>query len=417
MRVLKHSIVVLVTVLFTCSCAQHHGLASVAKNEHAFYGEINQQGVTFQQRKASVVNTYKKRDCKSLYSFGASVVIDANAANVVPYSALLQSNSNAFNGELTLSPGDLLELQLENGEGFEGNYVIDTVGRINIPIVGGINAIGKSALQVSSEIEIALIKAKLFHPDTALVTLKVLRWAEIALTVEGAVFEPGRVLINSEPLDAVFDDKDAAVGDYQPKRFISEALRAASGIRPDAALDKIILVRNGWKIEVDLTGIISGQPVVDIPLVAGDHIIVPSTGCFQQHLVRPSQITPKGFRIFISNLIDSSLSNANAAVGRFSSSVPYGTRLLQAAVTANCVGGKAWTNASRRVMLASEHPITKEMQVIERSIEEIVRNINRDDINPYLMPNDTVACYDSDLTNLRDVADALADIIVPFKLL
>jgi L-2-hydroxyglutarate oxidase LhgO len=42
---------------------------------------------------------------------------------------------------------------------------------------------------------------------------------------------------------------------------------------------------------------------------------------------------------------------------------------------------------------------------------------NKAQINPYLMPNDAVACYDSTITNYRDIAKTLAEIIVPFKLL
>jgi hypothetical protein len=119
----------------------------------------------------------------------------------------------------------------------------------------------------------------------------------------------------------------------------------------------------------------------------------------------------------MSNLIDSAGDNSSAAVGQYSTSLPYGTRLLQAAVSANCVGGKDWTNAPRRVVLSSKNPITGETQVIERSVEDLMTMPNKAQINPYLMPNDAVACYDSTITNYRDIAKTLAEIIVPFKLL
>jgi polysaccharide export outer membrane protein len=119
----------------------------------------------------------------------------------------------------------------------------------------------------------------------------------------------------------------------------------------------------------------------------------------------------------MSNLIDSAQNNASAAVGRYATNLPYGTRLLQAAVSANCVGGKEWTNAPRKVMLASINPITNETQVIERSVEQLMRYANRDDINPYVMPNDAIACYDSGVTNLRDVARTIVDLLIPFTLL
>jgi polysaccharide export outer membrane protein len=118
----------------------------------------------------------------------------------------------------------------------------------------------------------------------------------------------------------------------------------------------------------------------------------------------------------MSNLIDSAQNNSSAAVGRYATNLPYGTKLLQAAVSANCVGGKEWTNASRKVMLASIHPITNQTQVVERSVEQLMRYANRDDINPYVMPNDAIACYDSNITNIRDVARTIVDVLSPFLL-
>jgi hypothetical protein len=207
------------------------------------------------------------------------------------------------------------------------------------------------------------------------------------------------------------------MGEFSTTRLLTEAIRAASGIRPDAKLDQVILLRNGLQIQVDLTGLLTGEAVRDYPLVAGDRIIVPSTGCFQPHLVRPSQITPKGFRVFMSNLIDSAGDNSSAAVGRYATSLPYGTRLLQGAISANCIGGKEWTNAPRKVVLASRNPITGETQVIERSVEDLMRMPNKSDTNPYLMPNDGIACYDSNITNFRDIAATVVDILIPIKLL
>jgi hypothetical protein len=249
------------------------------------------------------------------------------------------------------------------------------------------------------------------------VSVRVLLWAPVEVFVSGAVYEPGRVLINDKVQEQLIEQRMTAFGDYSPTRYLSEALRAASGIRPDAKLDQVLLLRKGWQLQVNMEGIFTGHNVRDPSLVAGDRVIVPTTGCFQKQLMRPTQITPKGFRVFMSNLVLPSESNSNGAVGSFSSSLPYGSRLLQAAVSANCTGGISWTNAPRKVVLASENPLTGKVQVIERSIEQVIRQAHRDDINPYLMPNDAIACYDSDVTNLRDIARTLIDIISPLKLL
>ncbi len=187
-------------------------------------------------------------------------------------------------------------------------------------------------------------------------------------------------------------------------------------MRPDARIDKVVLIRDGWHQEIDLSGLFTGAETGDVPLIAGDKVIVPTAGCFQRELARPSQITPKGIRVFISNLA-SGKDNAAAAVGNYATNMPYGTRLLQAVVSGNCAGGTQLTNASRFAVLVSENPITGQSEVVERSIEELMRNPERDNFNPYLQPNDSVARYDSSVTNIRDIARTVIDIVSPIKLL
>jgi hypothetical protein len=47
--------------------------------------------------------------------------------------------------------------------------------------------------------------------------------------------------------------------------------------------------------------------------------------------------------------------------------------------------------------------------VISRPVEALVRRADRDGFDPYLMPGDAIACYDSAITNFGDVVDLLAD--------
>lgn len=400
-------------------CAQTHSLSDVENPSGKFFGTPNQPGELFVHLQPSDNIFAASKNCTEVQSFAANLNYRADKPIVMksPYQPPVELKDLRFKNALPLSPGDMVEVVMEYGEGFNGSYVIDNAGYISLPVVEPIDALGVPPTVVAERIELAMIRSRVFRADTISVTVKVLNWASIEVPVTGAVFEPGRVTINALRPGSVMKERIAAGGDYSNKRLLSEAVRAASGVRPDAKLDQVLLIRDGWQIEVDLTGILSGQPVKDYPLIAGDQVIVPSTGCFQPHLVRPSQITPKGFRVFMSNLIDSALSNSSAAVGRYSTNLPYGTKLLQAAISANCVGGKEWTNAPRKVVLASTNPLTRETQVIERSVEELVRQSHRDQINPYLMPNDAVACYDSAVTNLRDVGRTLMDIITPFSLL
>jgi polysaccharide export outer membrane protein len=410
------------SVLSLCllaGCAQQHGLQEIENSSSGFYGTKNDNGELFSQQSVPGNVFAAQLNCVDRADFAAPLNyrVDKPILSSAPSQAPLPSRMNPARNTLPLSPGDMIEIMMEFGEGFNGSYVLDNLGLLTLPILDPISASGMSPRELSDRVEMALIKANVFRPATATVHVKVLHLAAIEVPVTGAVFQPGRVLINSTRANDEMDQRVVAAGDYSHKRLLSEAIRAAYGARPDAKLDQVILIRQGWQIEVDLTGILSGLPVKDYPLIDGDQVIVPSTGCFQSHLVRPSQITPKGFRVFMSNLIDSAQSNSGAGIGNYSTNLPYGTKLLQAAVSANCVGGKEWTNASRKVMLASIHPITHQTQVVERSVEQLMRQANRDDINPYVMPNDAIACYDSDITNIRDIASTIVDVLRPFTLL
>jgi hypothetical protein len=189
---------------------------------------------------------------------------------------------------------------------------------------------------------------------------------------------------------------------------VPAALQAAGGVRPDADLADIKLIRDGKAITLNWRGVITGEPVDDMPLVQGDHIQVGETDCFQSALARRTQITPAGIRIFVSNLTSPALNNAAGVTNQQQSGgVPYGTRLLKGLVQANCVGGSYATNARRYAVLISRNPKTRKTEVVQLPIEKLVRSANRDSINPFLLPEDAFACYDSAVTEFRDVMSVI----------
>ena len=123
--------------------------------------------------------------------------------------------------------------------------------------------------------------------------------------------------------------------------------------------------------------------------------------------MRPSPISPPGISLYLSNLTQPAAGNAVAAVGRQVREVPYGTRYMQAVVDTNCVGGAKATNANRSAVLFSRNPVTEVSVVIERDIEDLLRRADRDDYDPYLLPGDAIACYDSTVTNIAEVGRVL----------
>lgn len=304
------------------------------------------------------------------------------------------------------SPGDRFNLLVPGSTEFTGDYVINADGRVILPFAGEIEAVGTTNTELGRRIEAALVRSQMFQATDLQVSVRPVLYAPINVTVAGAVFLSGRFTINSGREAA--DKGDRALskfGDSPTDRFVAAALRAAAGIRPDADLSRVKLVRGGKTYVLDWRGAFLGHPVDDIALIDGDHIEVDEAMCFQSELVRPSQITPPGVRIFQSNLTQPVNSNANSAISQISQSMPYGSRFLQGLVSANCVGGSLATNASRYAVLISRNPKTHRTEVIQRSIEELVRSADRDTINPYLMPDDAIACYDSPITDVKEFAN------------
>jgi hypothetical protein len=76
---------------------------------------------------------------------------------------------------------------------------------------------------------------------------------------------------------------------------------------------------------------------------------------------------------------------------------------MQAVIDANCVGGPRSTSADRSSVLFSRNPINGLSVVIERDIEDLLRRADRDDYDPYLLPGDALACYDSTITNIAEI--------------
>ncbi|TQV73783.1 polysaccharide export protein [Aliikangiella marina] len=324
---------------------------------------------------------------------------------------------NIVTGPMTISPGDRIIVDISQDEYFNGVYEVNLDGTLSLPFVSPLLVIGKTIHQIERELTQHLINENILKRSNAVVSARIQQWSAIRVLVSGAVFSPGAVLINNRSIEHKSYLQKHKNGDAPFSRYLTTAILSAGGVRPDADLTRVTVIRNGKPISLDITGVVDGSQFQDLALVAGDQVVIPSLGMTQNSLMRPSPITPPGFQIFISNLSTPADNNAGAAIGELSRSIPFGTRLLRGLISANCVGGTVSTNASRVAILVSTDPFTGQTRVIQRSIEELVRNHNRDDFNPYLMPNDGIACYDSNVTNVRDVARSLSDIFNPLSIL
>lgn len=311
----------------------------------------------------------------------------------------------ALQGE-RLSRNDLVDIRVGDDETFNGSYVVSRDGTLKLPFLQPIRAQGRSTDHIEDDIAAQLI-ADAFFEVRPRISVRVADFASVTVGVSGAVFDPFAVEIGGVQGDRVDSLRQSALGSSTEARNLSAALRSAGGIRPDADISAIEIRRDGGLYTIDLRGVFEGQKAVDIMLLTGDEVTVPSRGCFQEDLMRPSPISPPGVSLFLSNLTQPAVGNAVSAVGREVREVPYGTRYLQAVVDTNCVGGARASSANRSSVLFSRNPVTEVSVVVERDIEDLLRRADRDDYDPFLLPGDAIACYDSTLTNVAEVGRIL----------
>ncbi|MBL7251085.1 polysaccharide biosynthesis/export family protein [Alloalcanivorax sp. C16-2] len=319
-------------------------------------------------------------------------------------------------GDPVLSNGDRLAVKVLNGEEFSGEVEIDASGHLYLDYLPPIAAAGQRLGAVKQRIADALVEQQLMLEGAIFISVTPLSWAPIDITVSGAVFEPGQHTINhGERLPDDLGNLES--GDRGGQRTLAAAMRSSGGVRPDADLTRIMVRRGEHQTALDLSAVMDGGVVPRLLLQDGDRIHVPSRRIFDEDLARPSQLTTPGVRVFISNLTQPADSNSESSVNSESTRLPYGTRLLAAAMAANCVGGAQVSNASRRVMLVTENPLNGQVDIVERSVDTLLARARKPEVNPVILPGDSLTCYDSGVTNLRELARTLTDMVLPVHLL
>lgn len=165
--------------------------------------------------------------------------------------------SDAAADAYRIEPGDLLEIAVWREEGLEKEVLVRPDGGLSFPLVGNVQASGKSIEQLQSEVS---EKLKRYIPDPA-VTVAVKQLSGNKVYVIGKVNRPGE-FIATRNVDVV------------------QALSMAGGMTPYAAVNKIhILRRTGNKqsaIPFAYGDIEKGQDLEqNVLLRAGDVVVVP----------------------------------------------------------------------------------------------------------------------------------------------
>jgi polysaccharide biosynthesis/export protein len=341
---------------------------------------------------------------------------------------------------LPLSPGDRIRITIP-GEStllgqqelppeyrFSGLYEVNLDGTIQVALLQPIQVTGKEIGQVEQELTAALVQGGYFQPQFLQASIQLVDLGPVQVTVSGATFEPGRVLLGDrlptsnrlnietgDVGDDQFQNRQEPVtvsGEYPEGRYLTAAIRKAGGLTPKADIENIRLIRGEQEQVIDLSGVLTGDRVEDIALVAGDQVIVPELGSEQGQLVRPSQVTPSAIAVFVSNQTAPSPFSAGE-FARFE----YGSRFSQAVVSARCAGGGQSTNANRRVTLVRTDRVSGETQVIDNKVEDLLREQDEERVNPFLMPGDSVVCYDSRVQNTSGILDFIGNVLNPVRLI
>ena len=130
-----------------------------------------------------------------------------------------------------------------------GLYDVNVDGTLQIPFLEPQPAVGLEVVEVQKKLAEALVSKGYFRAESLELSVSVVSWAPIQVTVAGDTFRPGRVLINAAAEQRSGQEGqttlagDVLSGSYAPDRYLSTAIRAAGGLKPSADLQHIRLLR------------------------------------------------------------------------------------------------------------------------------------------------------------------------------
>lgn len=158
--------------------------------------------------------------------------------------------------EYIIGPGDLLDISVWKDEVLSRTVVVLADGTISFPLIGKVQAAGRTINQVKDEIVRKLVH---YYPEPE-VNMEVKQSNSMLIYVIGRVNAPGRQVLNAN-IDVI------------------QALAMAGGLNPFAGRNKIkILRKDGGKTVVlpfRYDDVIEGKIVTNIELKRGDVVVVP----------------------------------------------------------------------------------------------------------------------------------------------
>jgi len=181
------------------------------------------------------------------------------ACQSTPSQGTLPEPTYTPSDEIRLSPGDSIELKFPYTEEFDETQTILPDGNISLPLIGAIQAAGKTPYQLQKEL-FASYSKHLQHPELSVIVRSLY---DRKVYVGGAVTEPGLIEMPG-PLT------------------LTEAIMEAGGFdMEEAAISNVLLIRQKGKLRqayaLNLKAPMTGQSYEPVYLEPKDIVYVPRT--------------------------------------------------------------------------------------------------------------------------------------------
>lgn len=171
----------------------------------------------------------------------------------LPTGGYAQTVSEASAGARQLRPGDVVRLRIWREPDMSGEFTVDEAGVVVFPRVGEYSVLEDTPESLSERLQ-ADYRRYLVNPSIEVTVLRRVR-------IMGAVNRPGLF-----PVD--------------PTITVADALAMAGGATPLGDPDKLQVLRNGSRIDVDVS---QDTRIADSPIQSGDQLWVPERSWFARN--------------------------------------------------------------------------------------------------------------------------------------
>lgn len=196
------------------------------------------------------------------FAFAESALNQTRSAGITPGGSSYPGDKSSLivTPDYLIGPEDVLEITVWRNADLSKLVSVRPDGRISLPLIGDVTAVGKTASQLAEDIANKLKEYK-ENPQVSIVVKEVNSYA---IYVLGEVAKPGKYPLKS-------------------KTTLLQAITLASGFTPTAARNKIVVFRFGKDGEGQIKIKASYDDIVlrdgsnqNIELKPGDQIVVPS---------------------------------------------------------------------------------------------------------------------------------------------